>query len=596
MSPSAKPQSPAVMPAVTTVAPKTKTTTTEHKKLGKVHRRSRSGCFTCRLRRKKCEEGKPECKACRHLGLQCDYARPIWWGTAEQRRQHKEIIKAAIKKSQLSKKAASHAIPDFSAPRLSSAAPPSLCSAPTASDPFTSHPHSRSSASPSADWDPYLFSEGLVDPSACFPLEVDVKTEHHVLVNGDNWVSYPWSEPEFVTEPKFFPEPPVIEGPSVEHCDLYLHNQFLETVQPLLFPILDLDQPDSASGLILPSLESNSAYRHCCLSAAAVHLKATRQVAAELIDPDISRHRYAAVSELCNALEHDNDHTHLLDATLGMIFFKCSVGRHDENLMDIPWHQHFQAAVNLIGKLDLPISSPVPTSMSLAAWIDIIGATMLGQAPAFADSYRNLNLVGGSAGLSSLMGCDDSVMFIISEIACLDATREFLAEEALCAYVETLGHAIDDTEPGPGAVQGCFTPTGSIRADQLRINVTALFRLAARIYLCSLVPGFDPRQESMCRLVASFTDLLTYIPEGPLGFDRSLAWPFLITGAQATNTSSFRAVLNERCRRMGDAAHFGSFGRVRQILHDVWHSFDATGSPKRWQDVMRDNGWDDLLI
>ncbi|KAI6953511.1 hypothetical protein KC329_g18998, partial [Hortaea werneckii] len=70
----------------------------------KMHRRSRSGCFTCRLRRKKCEEGKPACKACKHLGLRCDYKRPMWWSNGEQRRQHKEVIKNIIKRTQLSKK------------------------------------------------------------------------------------------------------------------------------------------------------------------------------------------------------------------------------------------------------------------------------------------------------------------------------------------------------------------------------------------------------------------------------------------------------------------------------------------------------------
>lgn len=57
------------------------------------------GCFTCRLRRKKCDEGHPACKACTNLNVKCEYKRPVWWGTPEQRRQQKERIKTKIKQT-----------------------------------------------------------------------------------------------------------------------------------------------------------------------------------------------------------------------------------------------------------------------------------------------------------------------------------------------------------------------------------------------------------------------------------------------------------------------------------------------------------------
>lgn len=56
-----------------------------------------TGCFTCRLRRKKCDEGHPSCSACTNLCLKCEYKRPSWWGSTEQRRNQKERIKIKIK-------------------------------------------------------------------------------------------------------------------------------------------------------------------------------------------------------------------------------------------------------------------------------------------------------------------------------------------------------------------------------------------------------------------------------------------------------------------------------------------------------------------
>jgi hypothetical protein len=66
-----------------------------------------AGCFTCRLRRKKCDEGKPKCKACRNLGLDCEYKRPHWWSNNDTRRKQKEHIKSIIKTTKTNEKNAS---------------------------------------------------------------------------------------------------------------------------------------------------------------------------------------------------------------------------------------------------------------------------------------------------------------------------------------------------------------------------------------------------------------------------------------------------------------------------------------------------------
>ena len=62
------------------------------------------GCYTCRLRRKKCDEGSPCCTACKNLGLRCDYKRPMWWSNNDQRRHQKDNIKMIIKRKKLTEK------------------------------------------------------------------------------------------------------------------------------------------------------------------------------------------------------------------------------------------------------------------------------------------------------------------------------------------------------------------------------------------------------------------------------------------------------------------------------------------------------------
>jgi len=158
-----------------------------------------TGCFTCRLRRKKCDEGKPSCKACRHLGLKCEYKRPMWWGNNEMRRQQKESIKTAIKRTKLTEKAA-HQQQQAASIGTAVPTPPSLCHSVPTSDNFSEGLARTRGGSMdsqfSADFqqlpsqDP--FAQGIMMPPqhGAFPpypqfspYEIDIKTERQMFVN-----------------------------------------------------------------------------------------------------------------------------------------------------------------------------------------------------------------------------------------------------------------------------------------------------------------------------------------------------------------------------------------------------------------------------
>lgn len=399
---------------------------------------------------------------------------------------------------------------------------------------------------------------------------------------------------------------------SADENDQRLLDHFVENVLPIIFPILDLNLNGAARrDVILPALANNECYRNCCLSIAALHLKATQGLQGEWIDQDITRHRYATISGLCQALERDTDHLQILEATIGMILFQCSVGTSDDNLPDIPWHQHFQAVTSLVNKLDLPrflgplsqsMHTPAQVNMTLTAWIDILGATMIGRAPQFADSYREKHLSNGQSGLRELMGCDDRVMYLISEIACLEALKNdgMLSDMDLCEHVKSLAYQIDLTEPSieqqmTSPQLPIISASGHLDTQQLTNTTTDAFRYAARIYLCSLVPGFDRQQPQVKELLNKLTYCLESIPAGPDGFDRSLVWVLLIGGSVATPGSLFKGFFQSRCDALGDAARYGSFGRMQKLLEVLWERRES-GLETTWREVMGSNQWDFLLI
>ncbi|KAI1412643.1 PRO1 protein [Hypoxylon sp. FL1857] len=635
-----------------------------------MHRRSRTGCYTCRLRRKKCDEGSPMCTACKHLGLVCEYKRPMWWSNNDARRQHKDDIKMIIKRKKLSEKA-SHTIQTSvsSPPGLSHSLPTSA----TFSDPldrtrsasidsqFAFNFNSPPNVPEYGAYNPHMLPSHADFMYNMSPYEIDVKTERQMFVNdvptlrestvstfstfhtppppGTVLPSYPvdgeWAEQvyqerrESLTEEtlncNFFdfahglPTNTRQVDIELEENDQRLLDHFIQFVLPTIFPILETNQHGSVgSDLILPNLQNNKGYLHCCLMIAAQHYKATMNVQGEDIDSDIMRHRHATIVALCEALNKDENHHQILEATLGLIFFQCCVGRYDDSLPDIPWHQHFQAVNSLVTKLDLPrlVSdnteqlTQTPFNMTLTAWIDILGATMQGRAPTFAHTYRekHLSTTNPFLGLRELMGCDDHVMYLISEIACLEALKkEGMDDITLCTHVHALGDQIGLTETHDCGPKMPFNANGSLSPKQLSKNITSAFRLAARIYLCSLVPGFSPSQGSCVGLVEKLTNVLHFIPSGPGGFDRSLAWVYLIGGSVSGMNSTFRQFFNDRIAQLGDAANYGSFGGVVSLLHEVWQQADnAQPSPSAngtteapyisWRDIMQMRGLDYLLI
>jgi C6 transcription factor Pro1 len=576
----------------------------------------------------------------------------MWWSNNEQRRAQKEHIKNIIKCTKLQEKNA-HAVP---LPPTNT--PPSLYHSPSDGMSRTRGGSMDSTFSGELDFNQLpatdFFGAAMMPPPqhpgfaagpGFSPFEVDVKTQRQVFVNDvetrrdstistfstyqvppspgqsmENWVQKDYFEhrqEQFVEEPldfNFFDFPHGAMTPThqtliqVEEGDQYLLNHFIDHVLRLIFPILEVNQHGSArSEVILPALESNKAYLHCCLSIAALHLKTTQNIQDKKLDDDITRHKFATITELCQALNSNTDHERVLEAALGMIFFRSSVGKPSDNEPDVPWHAHFTAATDIVSKLELPAQladSQVrpPFNMTVAAWIDILGATMLGRTPNFAHTYREMNIADSSMGLAELMGCDDKIMFLISEIACLEALKaEGMDDIQLCMHIKILGERISMTEAADEAVGNAYSATGAIRPKQLSKNMTAVFRIAARIYLCSLLPDFDRHQPNIINLVSRLAEAMDFIPAGPDGFDRSLTWPLLIAGAASLPGCSFRAKLAERVAQMGEVADFGSLGRAKELLAEVWRANDEAAlrgerQSVHWRDAMHQRGWDFLLI
>ena len=523
-----------------------------------------------------------------------------------------------------------------------------------------------------------------------FPWEIDVKTERHTYINdelarrdssistfntfapppphamlpsftGDETNQFLYADSRQSTwngeddfDLNYFDAPHILPGIQpqcsmipLEDCDRQLFDHLLENVLPLLFPVLESNQPGFfRADVILPALENNKAYLHACLVVAATHLKYNSSVTSPTLEDDLLRHKHAFVKTVVDSLNHDINHQEMLDALLGIVSLQGCIGsasHHEKEL--IPWHQHFQSVGDIVQRLNLTESLETLSqtggqpafNMTLTAWVDILGATMLGKPPRFANTYRNLLFSRASSGLERLMGCDDLVMYVLSEVACLDSLKQrgTLNDIEMCGHVTSLAKTLDAIEPEDNLQppQIPYSKSGALRPKQLSKTISAIFRKAVRVYLCSLVPDFNRYTDAIVNLISQMAELIHFIPSGPAGFDRALVWPMLICGANSIPGSPFRRVLAERCEALGEAADHGSFGRMVRLLHEVWRRNDdmvisagaceatpvTAGSPAglnstspgasaniqttltrnqnvHWRDVMQQTEWDFLLI
>ncbi|KAL5333830.1 fungal-specific transcription factor domain-containing protein [Aspergillus crustosus] len=656
----------------------------------KSYQRSRSGCFVCRLRRKKCDEERPACKSCSKYGLRCEYKTPSWWATTELQSRQRERIRERIRQHRVMEKEGS--LKDYMA-RIKS-----MCRrvpARFSPEPETTHPVSAgSSTASSSNVNPYVepyaepyvvepYTEPLPTPvtasstTPITPFNYEIKANSEVM-----WPTMPVAEPYSATAPTFNtfnPLQPQVPTPELANDEWYnpmvtpttattfypsqtqqllqqpyssvnpyaagygaqqpalpssriefmipineadrpLLNHFVDSVIPLVFPISEALQ--SGPGRfhdILTSIKTNRSYMHCCLSVSATHLKTVRRMEDEM-DFDIVKHHYEAVCQLSKALDRSSSNkAEIMDASLALIYYHCSVGAADDYLFSIPWQENFTLVSELVKKLH---SAPSKLNVSLIAWIDILGSTMLGKTPEFSHTYRTKHLRGVSSDLQTLMGCDDRIMYLISEIACLESLKNEKSIDDITVghHINLLTAQLDWTEPLDPSLEAPFTPTGVVRPDMLIKIVSTLFRLAARIYLYSLLPTFNPYDPLIANLVTSVTDTLQYIPAGAHGFDRALIWPLFIAGAHSVPSSHFRRTMTERVAALKHLGEIGSFGRMYRVLKAVWRVADSSpsspttptapgpsfsleqtqvGTPEslpHWRDVMKQNKWDYLLM
>ncbi|PKK43626.1 hypothetical protein CI102_10731 [Trichoderma harzianum] len=527
-------------------------------------RSSTETCWTCRVRKKKCDRKRPTCSACHSLDITCYNGnnRPSWVDNDLERDQFADRIKAQIKeKAECRREKSYGALMELSCYG---------CSKNGFSPPESGRPESHS------------------DNAALLGISNDIDTDLEITFLD---YAFPFLFP--------FYRPSIFKGG---------RGWLLATLRKSM-PLFHTAMGFSTYFFILVMTDIANGEHEVCkglvegklISHVDTAIKAMRQGIEDL----------AACGELASTEEK----AHLMEGVVQLLVFETNISATNE------WGIHLNAAVSLFkeifeqndpqdgSRMDLdsvlakmqktgwaavssshrifnPAQGAFMFYVAVIIFADIISATILGDAPMLREYHSLLINDGCRPGdsrrllldLEDSVGCQSWILLLIADIASLvegkrqgRVSRDDLLVEGN-RIAEKLQNGIKSLKDHPGK------PVASIGSFQAYSNPEALLEAidstsyslvwahATVLYLFVTTSGWQEQHEIIQENVSSAIQILDKISSPAIL--RSLAWPFCVVGCLASTDQeeTFRIIAS----RMGNLSAFGTLLEALRIMGQVW--------------------------
>ncbi|KAN0095386.1 Fungal specific transcription factor domain containing protein [Hyaloscypha variabilis] len=541
--------------------------------------RSRLGCWTCRLRRKKCDERRPECATCEGLGIACHgYGqRPEWMdggekekaAAAETRRQ----IKSAARREPPAPPIQDRSNRDHSNARSPRQSPVLDGNTPLEQDLANVLLHEPSQADVTS-------SPGTAPAS---PALKRTKTELRpgpaisfaTLSRNQNFNGFDGTFTSSETpRPVDYSLPQALKG---REASLLMY--YLDYVFPIQFRMYNPTAAEGGRGWLLSLLLRTPPMYHMTLAMSAHCF--------EMIEvPNGAKERkQASLSQLGSALQNlqqyirvysqqketrsMDDSLKVLGCILQMTAFVAFAGG-TEN-----WHIHMKGAADVLSGLvnALIPSAPLPETASsppssvsshdsdpslffnedevllkflvtVFVWIDTVSCVSLGSRPFLADHHETL--LGGPnppLRLDKIAGIRNWALISIGKIASLDAWKRNSQSNGTLSIIELAKRAtkleIELKQAFDEFMKNRKQPTIRDRPALPYLTplsehadyVSEFYGRAALTYLHVVVSGPYPELPEIRENIFTTMELLKRLPNTLL--PRTMWWPLLITGSLA---------------------------------------------------------------
>ncbi|KAK2054556.1 hypothetical protein LY76DRAFT_522330 [Colletotrichum caudatum] len=596
--------------------------------------RSSEGCWTCRLRRKKCDEVRPVCDGCAQLEITCHYSdvKPDWMDGGERQKEMADSLKKQVKIQANNRRERKYLQSlDVDPNHTSASDEPDLAIPPV---PPLSLDGGSSKANDSNS--PSTVSDTPGDSSSPAFHMGSVKSSLHDLA----------------------------PAASPNHIFIMI---YLDYVFPFLFPFYKPALLEGGRGWLLNVLNHNKALYHTALglsshffgvvltSAQVEHAPCRMKSVASLqhqldlalreLRADMARINEGGVSDQLRQA------CRVLESIVQLLIFDVTISSNDH------WQMHLDAAtvvfqqilpqpdrwdatmdhmaLSFFSGVRFPPGSHTAWSSDQAAlrfftasllYFDIISATALERAPTLQAYHHHLLSprkedcleLEPRLRLEEYFGCQSWVLQLIGEIAALDAWKKdsrragslsmtHLVSRAAClelALREGIA-CVDNQCPQlmvsddlvANCTRACATGTDHPPPHPTHVDITRLppdpqtlyqnaqtrdtveaarvhtkiWAYAALTYLSTVVSGWQPSCPETTTSVQATLDLLNTL-HSPVCL-RTAVWPFCVIGclADPRQENMFR----EMAARMGPLEVFGSLTGALGVMENVWARRDT---------------------
>ncbi|KAK0942708.1 hypothetical protein LTR29_005795 [Friedmanniomyces endolithicus] len=564
------------------------------------------GCWTCRLRRKKCDEATPTCLGCSSLDIDCHYgeAKPHWMDGAQKQKDMVAKVKADIRTNAARRRelSASEANPDKMEFTLV------LDPTPPSRKQKQSIPRREAVSSVSSSHDTSMQADLPFDMMAC--------------LGPDDEAFGPASAQQI----------------NNEYIMLYLDHFF-----PFLFPFYRPSLLEGGRGWLLQLVATNRPLYHTTLSITACFLSVAHYAASMAERPcneyaldELSRRASISFASLQQDLQNldqlDSDDRLIRQACImdGIVYlqrFETLISNSEHFLI------HLNAAVELFDQIlndsdpeaaeDTPfdtilrrLTRPLWTGNILGTpWTsdqagfrfftallivdDVVASTALNVAPRLQQHHQALLTNTGALDdrpaidLQDFVGCQNWVMLQVASVSALAAEKHrskqagTLDMTKIAADAKGIKDALVDglshlTAPTPNLKKSNILDlfasryqANTLPADSLL--VTRVWGHATLAYLSVVVSGWQPSHPDIRENVSRVLKLITQAQTQTQTIFRSMFWPFSVAGclAEPPQRESVRGMVEKlEPRRL-----FGTVGQALEMMEVVWRQYDTQPDP-----------------
>ncbi|KAL2842751.1 fungal-specific transcription factor domain-containing protein [Aspergillus pseudoustus] len=557
--------------------------------------RSFDGCWTCRLRRKKCDERRPVCVTCATLYITChyDHEKPRWMDGGARQKQMAEQIKAEVKESASRRRWARVVHPT---------SPPSD-TVTIASGPIESPEPLSGSLAPLTCLPATPPTNGEVAKYQTDRSGLSHDTSDNMSLSGSDHLLFTFYLEHLL--PFLFPfyRPPILQGGRAWIMELMLNSPVMRRAtlcQSSFFFSVIHGSSDCASLDELVGARTRDAFailrqsiQFMGSSCIMEHMHGAARVLVSIMQ--LQRFEVAVMS-FQNCQAHLNAAVALLKRLMGTIGGAETVG--PRLAFDNVLHR-LGPSTRILPTDSFQIPSAEQAAFSFASTLvmldDVIASTALQEEPKLYEYCRYLlDEPDSLINTEAVAGCQNWVLLGISQIACLDAWKQRCKragnldmmelvrraspiKSALEARLARLEVQPESRTQGSGTLLSIFLANNGQRpksACQKTLAVPVWAR-AALLYLSVVVSGWQPRSTEVSHHVTKILDILCNRVE-PQGLLRTIVWPFCIAGflAQPHDEWRFRELVNNLQPR----SVFGTARKALELMENIWRNRDAENS------------------